>query len=244
MKFFLKLFLFFLFSSLLFARTGFPEKYYKMSSKEAKAFFFDYFEKRVEIENIKILADRLFIKSLVSSTYPKKDTLEYEKLLELQKRYKVRDIYNYSEFLTKIDIIPPSMALAQAATESGWGKSRFFKEANNIFGHWTYNPKIGIVPLQRPQGAKHLVRVFATLEDSIAAYMLNLNRTGAYYEFRLKRKEQRLKNEFINGFKLSRTMTKYSAIGQDYVKMLQSIIRKYRLIEFDKKFYTKIQNLD
>jgi len=245
MKFFIKiLFLSSLVGGSAFASIGFPDKYYKMSSKKAKEFFFNYFEKRIEFENIKILADRLFVKSLLNSPLPKKDSLEYKKLELLQKKYKVQNMYDYSKFLRRIDIIPPSMALAQAATESGWGKSRFFKKANNIFGHWTYNPKIGMVPLERKEGAKHLVRVFSTLEDSIAAYMLNLNRTPAYKKFRDLREKMRSTKIFINGLVLSATMTKYSGIGHDYVKILQSIIRKSQLINYDIKFYEKIKNLD
>jgi len=245
MKFFIKILVFVvLISSTLFGSTGFPDRYYKMSSKKAKQFFFNYFEKRIEIENIKILADRLFIKSLVNYPLPKKGSLEYKKLELLQKKYKVQNIYDYKNFLRRIDIIPPSMALAQAATESGWGKSRFFKKANNIFGHWTYNPKIGMVPLKRKDGAKHLVRVFATLEDSIAAYMLNLNRTSAYKSFRKLRENMRSTKRFINGLQLSTTMTKYSGIGYEYVKILQSIIRRYNLVNYDIKFHEKIKNLE
>lgn len=244
MHIFLKILVVVFLSSSIYAQSGFPDKYYKMSSTKSKQFFFDYFEKRIEIENIKILADRLFIKSMEMSPLPREGTLEYEKLEALQKKYKVQDLFDYPEFLHRIDVVPPSMALAQAATESGWGRSRFFKEANNIFGHWTYNPKIGMVPLERKAGQKHLVRVFATLEDSIAAYMLNLNRTSAYKTFREQRAEMRNKNVFINGLTLSATMTKYSGIGHDYVKILQSIIKKNKLLKFDMKFYSKIKNLD
>jgi len=244
MHYFFKILLVITISSLSYGETGLPKEYYKMSSKKAKQFFFEYFEKRIEIENIKILADRLFIKSLQKSPLPIKGSLRYEKLELLQKKYKVKKIFDYPKYIKKIDIVPPSMALAQAATESGWGKSRFFKEANNIFGHWTYNPKRGMIPLDRGEGKKHFVRIFKTLEDSIAAYMLNLNRTSAYKRFRIIREQMRKNKIFINGLSLSSTMTKYSGIGHNYVKILQSIITKNKLLEYDKKFYHKIKNLD
>ncbi len=243
MKTILKTFI--LVSALFFtlnADTGFPKEYYKLHISKQKAYFFDYFNKRIEIENRKILEERTFIKSLKSNKNLDKNSPEYKRLMELQKKYKVSNIYNYSKYLQRIDIIPPSMALAQAATESGWGKSRFFKKANNIFGHWTYNPKIGMVPLKRAAGKKHLIRIFPNLQASIAAYMLNLNRTGAYYEFRLKRKQQRNTGNYIDGMKLSSTMTKYSGIGHDYIKILKSIIRKNNLVNFDKEFYKKIKS--
>ena len=226
---------------LLKADTVFSKDYYKMHISKQKEYFFAFFNKRIEIENKKILEERAFIKSLNNNKNLDINSKEYKRLEELQIKYKVRDIYNYSRFLERVNIIPPSLALAQAATESGWGKSRFFKKANNIFGHWTYNPKIGMKPLRRPEGQKHFIRVFKTLQDSIAAYMLNLNRTAAYYEFRLKRKEQLLTNNFIDGMKLSVTMDKYSGIGHDYIKILKSIIRKNKLLSYDKNFQNKLK---
>ncbi len=221
------------------ADNGFPKKYYKLPIAKQKNFFFDYFGERIEAENIKILKQREFIKSLNGRKDLNKNSLEYKKLEELQIKYKIQNIYDYEKFLYRVDIIPPSMALAQAATESGWGKSRFFKEANNIFGHWTYNPKNGMVPLKRSEGKKHLIRIFPTLQDSIAAYMRNLNSTSAYSKFRIKRKELRESGNFINGYLLSSTMTNYSGIGHNYVEILQSIIKKNKLTKLDKKFFEK-----
>ena len=226
---------------MLNANSAFPKEYYKLTVKKQKAFFFDYFGKRIDAENMKILKEREFILSLKGKKDLKETSEEYKKLQKLQTKYKVKNIYDYKKFLYRVDIIPPSMALAQAATESGWGKSRFFKEANNIFGHWTYNPKIGMVPLKRSKGKKHLVRIFPDLQASIAAYMRNLNRTKAYSQFRIKRKQQRDNGKFLNGYELSKTMTKYSAIGQEYVKILRSIIRSNKLIKFDKEFFEKIK---
>jgi len=234
----------FVFSLLLVSlkATGFPPNYYKLPLAKKKKYFFEYFIGAIELENRKILKERDFIKSLLGRKNLIEDSFEYKKLQELQVKYKVSYIYDYDNFLKRIDIVPPSLALAQAATESGWGTSRFFKEANNIFGHWTYNPKIGMVPLQRQTGKKHFIRIFPTLQDSISAYMKNLNRTGAYYEFRAKRKVMRLKKEFIDGMKLAKTMTKYSGIGHNYVKILQSIIRKNHLAHYDKEFFDMIRN--
>lgn len=223
------------------ADSGFPQKYYNMSVSEQKEYFFNYFNKRIEIENRNILKERAFVKSLNKNKNLNKNSKEYKKLKDLQAKYKVQDIYNYKRYLERIDIIPPSMALAQAATESGWGKSRFFKKANNIFGHWTYNPAIGMLPLRRPAGKKHLIRIFPTLQASITAYMKNLNRTGAYYEFRLKRKYMRTTGNLIEGMNLSKTMSNYSGIGHNYVKILTSIIRKNKLVKLDKEFQEKIK---
>lgn len=242
----MKVFIKALFTSSLFLvslkATGFSQNYYKMPLLDKKRYFFEFFIGKIELENRKILDERKFVESLHNNKNLNETSSKYKRLKELQVKYKVQNLYDYKRFLERIDIIPPSLALAQAATESGWGTSRFFKKANNIFGHWTYNPKIGMLPLKRKQGKKHLIRIFSTLQASIAAYMLNLNRTPAYYEFRVKRKKQRNSGKFIDGMKLASTMTKYSGIGHNYVKILKSIIKKNNLTHYDKEFFTMMKN--
>lgn len=231
-----------LFCTFLIANTvakGFPQEYYKLSGQKSKDYFFNFLEKKIELENLKILKEREFILSLNGKKDLKKESKEYMQLEEIRKKYKIKNIYDYETYLRRVDIIPPSLAIAQAATESAWGKSRFIRQANNIFGHWTYNKKIGMVPLKREAGKKHMVRIFPTLESSIAVYMRNLNRTDAYKDFRINREKMRKNNTFINGYILSEDMTKYSAIGYEYVKILKSIISKYKLTNLDKKFYNK-----
>ncbi len=219
---------------------GFPKEYYKLHITKQKEYFFNYFAKRIEKENKKILEDREFILSLNGKKDLNPNSKEYKRLEKLKNKYKIKNIYDYEKFIYRVDIIPPSLALAQAAIESGWGKSRFFKEANNIFGHWTYDEKRGIVPQRREEGKKHLIRVFPTLQDSIIAYMRNLNSTNAYGDFRVRRKEQRTNDKLVDGYSLSETMENYSGIGHKYVEILQSIIRKNKLKELDIKFYKQI----
>lgn len=236
-------FLFFIFLSTtcVKADSGMPKDYYKLKGKAAKSYFFNFFAQKVENENLKILEERDFILSLKGKKDLDKNSLAYKRLHSLQKKYKVQNIYDYKTFLRRVDIVPISMAIAQAATESAWGKSRFIKVANNVFGHWTYNPRIGIIPSRREEGKRHLVRVFQTIQDSVSAYIRNLNRTGAYLEFRELRASMREKDQFIDGLKLSKKMDKYSGIGHDYVKILSQIIRKYQLTNYDKLFYKKTQ---
>lgn len=226
----------------LLEASGFPKEYYKLDIKKQKEYFFNYFSKKIEHENMKILEDRAFILSLKGRKNLAIDSIEYKRLEKLKDKYKLEDIYDYDKFIYRVDIIPPSLALAQAAVESGWGKSRFFKEANNIFGQWTYNPKVGMIPLKREEGKKHLVRIFPSLQDAIISYMQNLNRTKAYEEFRKKREEERKNGHFIDGYLLSETMTRYSGIGHKYVEILQSIIKKNKLTQLDKIFYKKINS--
>jgi len=240
----------FLFLGILFALSstfalqakGLPEDYYKIKSvKESKEYFFNYLYEQIKNENKNILAQRAFVKNLLSSNLLSIDlnSPQFLHLLELKKKYRVKKLFSQDEYLKKIDVVPPSMALAQAAVESGWGKSRFIKEANNIFGHWTYNPKIGMLPEQRDEGATHFIRIFKSLQDSISAYMLNLNRNRAYKEFQDKRLEERAKHVNPNGLILSQTMMNYSGIGHDYLSILKNVIERNNLQEYDKKFYSQ-----
>lgn len=221
-----------------------PKEYYDISTtKESKKYFFEYFYNLIEKENIKILQEREFVKNYLNSNILNINysSASFKKLLEIKRKYRIKSLFSKEKYLRKIDIVPPSMALAQAAVESGWGRSRFIKEANNVFGHWTYNPKIGMMPLQRDEGARHFIRVFKTVQDSISAYMLNLNRNRAYKLFQDKRYEQREKGMIPQGMELSQTMLNYSGIGHNYLEILNDVINKNNLINYDKKFYTKIK---
>lgn len=219
--------------------TGFQKNYYNLHLDKQKEYFLNYFKKRIELENYKILNERKFLHALNSRKNLDKSSIEYKYLTKIAKKYKVKNIYNYEKLFKRVDIIPPSMALAQAATESGWGKSRFFKEANNIFGHWTFNAKLGLKPLNRDEDKKHFVKIFPTLQASISSYMRNLNRTNAYKEFREEREKMRSENRLIEGMSLSIQMHRYSGIGHDYASILQAIIRKNKLLELDISFYNK-----
>ena len=134
------------------------------------------------------------------------------------------------------------MALAQAAVESAWGRSRFVKEANNIFGHWTYNSQIGMIPRNRDLGATHFIRIFQSLKESVTAYMLNLNRNLAYKSFQEKRFELKKTAQKIDGLELSQTVLNYSGIAQDYLKILKDIIVLNNLQDYDNRFYQQINN--
>lgn len=227
----------------LFAK-GMPSEYYKIkNTQKAKEYFSEYIYKLTKKENLKILEERSFVKKLLSTSEIQTTINEKQlkRLSELQKRYRVKKLYNLKSYLMKIDVIPPSMSIAQAAVESAWGKSRFTKKANNIFGHWTYNAKNGIIPKRRAAGSKHFIRVFKNLQDSLRAYMLNLNRHTAYKSFQKKRYQSRIKNRDPMGMELSQTMLKYSGIGKKYLRILKSVIKKNKLTNYDKRFYQEIK---
>jgi len=136
--------------------------------------------------------------------------------------------------LARVDIIPPSLALAQAAEESGWGRSRFAKEGNALFGQWTYSAQHkGIKPSERDEGATHRIRAFDNLAHSVRAYMQNLNSHRAYRGLRKMRQQMRAKGSPLDGFLMAGTLTRYSARGENYVMALRSIMEVNGLAAFD-----------
>ena len=180
-------------------------------------------------ENERILADRKKMKLV----YKKKNTTDLEKQWLRQKllEYKVKK-GNMEELLLRMDIIPTSIALAQAAKESGWGTSRFALEGNAIFGQWTWSGN-GIAPLDRASNKNHKILKFPILRASVKAYQNNLNTHKSYTNFRNKRSIMREKNKDISGLELTETLKNYAQTGSEYIKILNQIIRQNRLTDFE-----------
>ena len=180
-------------------------------------------------ENEKILADRNKLK-LVSK---KKFTTDQEKQWLRQKllEYKVKK-GNIEELAIRMDTIPISIALAQAAKESGWGTSRFALEGNAIFGQWTWSGQ-GIAPLNREDNKSHKILKFPILRASVKAYQNNLNTHKSYYKFREKRRMLREKNKIVSGLDLTETLKNYAQTGSEYIKILNQIIKQNRLSDFE-----------
>ena len=137
------------------------------------------------------------------------------------------------ELVKRVDAIPPSLALAQAALESAWGQSRFTRIANNLFGIWTYDPGKGVLPLARESGKKHYVRKFSDAGESLRYYMHLLNTQPAYRKLRELRYRQRLRGETLNGPLLAEGLDRYSAKGKDYVDILRNMIRQHGWQKWD-----------
>lgn len=143
------------------------------------------------------------------------------------------------ELLVRVDIIPPSLVLAQSAEESGWGTSRFADLGNALFGQWTFDE--GIAPLERREGkGNYSIARFETPLDSIRAYMLNLNSHRAYRELRARRREMRLRDERPTGWELARTLTSYSERGDAYVETLHTIMRVNGLAAVDEAYLAEM----
>lgn len=192
--------------------------------------------------NRQILLDREMIIN-IEKKFLRKDLNENElqETIRLAKKYKL----DYSEINLKlfrdlkqrINVIPVSLALAQAIVESGWGQSRFALEGNALFGQWTTNELKGIVPEDRDEDKSHAVRKFDNLTQSVQAYMHNINTHGAYYSFRVVRRiAERVQYTDPVSAKV-KFLAAYAEIGQEYVDKLELIIESNNLREFDRFSY-------
>ena len=200
------------------------------STKLKKETFIKIVLPLIVAENERILADRgklLFLSEKKFTTDTEKQWLR-QKLLE----YKVKK-GDLKELAIRMDIIPTSIALAQAAKESGWGTSRFALEGNAIFGQWTWSGQ-GIAPLDRESNKNHKILKFPILRASVKAYQNNLNTHKSYNKFRQKRLALREKNKTIKGLELTETLNNYAQTGSEYTKILNQIIKQNRLMDFER----------
>ena len=139
----------------------------------------------------------------------------------------------FKRLLLRVDRIPPSLVLAQAAKESAWGASRFAREGNNLFGIRCYTPGCGIVPRKRAPGARHEVKKYEDVGSCVEDYVSNLNTNQAYYELWRIRADLRARGESLSGYLLAKGLARYSSRGTAYVKEIQSLIRFNRLEDLD-----------
>jgi len=147
------------------------------------------------------------------------------------KEYKIKNS-DISELKIRMDIVPVSLAIAQAAIESGWGTSRFALEGNALYGQWTWSDN-GLKPLDNDDDQNHKVMRFKILTASIKAYKKNLNTHSGYAEFREARANLRNQNEKVTGLKLTQYLDKYSAQGKKYTEILKATIKKNSLSDFE-----------
>lgn len=202
-----------------------------------KAQFLDMLRPLVQEKNIKLLKsrDRLL---KIKTEWDEKQSISGVNKRNLEKlREKFHVTYKtYPEderaieiLLLRVDAIPPSMVLAQAAVESGWGTSRFAEEAHNLFGHWCYTPGCGLVPSRRSANAKHEVKKFNNVEESLTAYFNNINTHTAYREWRQLRAQLRHEPTQFTGGIMVAELGKYSSRGSAYIHELRTVIRSNNL---------------
>jgi uncharacterized FlgJ-related protein len=135
----------------------------------------------------------------------------------------------FAELLTRVDIVPPSLSLAQAASESGWGTSRFAAQGNSLFGQWTWGKGLKPTEQRTSKLGDYRVEAFDSTAQAAYSYTLNLNTASAYRALRLKRADLRRQGLHISGTALADTLVNYSERGRAYVDDLEALIRENRL---------------
>jgi len=198
-----------------------------------KQAFFEFLTPMVQDQNQRILELRDRLESIAAElaetghlsrrsqyylTVLRHDYLLDEETLDLDNEALIKRL------LRRIDIVPIPLALAQAASESGWGTSRFAQSANNFFGQWCYVEGCGMVPNQRASDAQHEVAKFSSVRDSVSAYFFNLNTYYPYQDFRARREQVRATGSRPTTGDLLPTLINYSERREAYLEDIRQII--------------------
>ena len=207
---------------------------------ERKQAFFEYMLPFVEEANDQLLQERQEVADLMA-TFERRGSLsrrDRSRVDELLDAYEFDPVEEYErqtflDLLSRVDEIPPSLALSQAALESAWGSSRFAREGYNLFGVWCYDPGCGMVPRRRPAGKTYEVKRYDSPRDSFSAYIKNLNTNRYYVGMRKIRRDLRANEETLSGHELAMGLNRYSQEGWDYVAKVQSLILSNKLDRFD-----------
>jgi Bax protein len=199
------------------------------NSKKRKEFFIQIVLPLIIEENNNIKLDRNTLFTIIN----KSNNLNSEKQW-LEKKYKQYGVKSgdLSTLKIRMDEIPVSLAIAQAAKETGWGTSRFALEGNALFGQWTWSGE-GLKPKEAKEGESHKVMKFNILQASVRAYQRNINTHSTYKDFRKARAKLRDKNKPLDSIELSKYLDKYAETGNQYVEVLQKIIKQNKLQDFD-----------
>ena len=199
------------------------------STNKRKEFFIQIVLPLILKENNNIKLDRKRLFSIIN----KSNNTDLEKKW-LDKKYKQYGIpsKDLSTLKIRMDEVPVSLALAQAAKETGWGTSRFAQEGNALFGQWTWSGE-GLKPKDSDKNEGHKVMKFNVLQASVRAYQRNLNTHSTYKEFRKERAKLRDEGKPLNSIILSEFLDEYAETGNQYVEVLQKIIKQNNLEDFD-----------
>ena len=197
--------------------------------KKRKEFFIQIILPLILEENKNINLDRKRLFSIIN----KSNNSSAEKNW-LEKKYRQYGIptRDLSILKRRMDIVPVSLAIAQAAKETGWGTSRFAQQGNALFGQWTWSGE-GLKPKDAEKSQGHKVMRFNVLQASVRAYQRNINTHSSYEDFRYARAELRDSGKPLDSMILSVYLDKYAETGNEYVKVLQKIIQQNNLKDFD-----------
>jgi len=214
----------------------------ELSVADKKRLFFRLIAPIVLRINELILEDRVRAKELTQRLAQGQSVTPDDQawLTELAVKYKVLkstserlDSDAFTELLIRVDVVPPSLSLAQAASESGWGTSRFAAQGNSLFGQWTWGKGLKPAEQRTSELGDQRIAAFGSTAQAAYSYALNLNTERAYRDFRLKRADLRRQSLRISGTVLAETLLNYSERGQAYVDHLKTLIRQNRLDDAD-----------
>ena len=234
---------FFIFSLLVFAvtlidRNPLPDFSEYTQVQQKKRAFFEYMLPLIQETNQQVIADRKELE-LLAENAPGLNFFQRIKLGQLAEKYFVSqedktDSQVIEQLMLRVDPVPASLALAQAAIESAWGTSRFAVQGNNLFGQWCYTKGCGLVPRNREVGRQHEVAVFSTVSESVESYIRNINTHRAYSDLRANRARLRAEKISVSGYQLAENLLEYSELREKYVDEVQAVIRLNNLARFDK----------
>lgn len=193
--------------------------------------FFAFIRPAIEHKNNQLAKDRAKLEYWYGQISLGSGLTEVEQaaLQKLVKNYRIdkeaSNLQQINDLLVRVDIIPTSLVLVQAANESAWGSSRFARVGLNFFGIWCYNRGCGMVPGGRDTGAKHEVAAFESVDSAISGYFNNINKHNAYHVFRTIRAELRAQDQPLDARILATGLLPYSERGADYVSDITDMLR-------------------
>lgn len=211
-----------------YAIQSLPYGFNTLDPGEKKTVFFRALLPIVLAENLRIWNQRVFLLQQFGHGRIDPQSDAGQELTAIAEQYKVSGDLNdpvvRETLLSRVDIVPVALVLAQAAQESAWGTSRFALEGNNLFGMWTWDSSQGSVPVDRPGGTNHLVRVYPDLQSSVRDYLLNINIGFAYVDFRNLRARMRAAGKPPDALALAGALNRYSITGDEYVSDIRAMI--------------------
>ncbi len=208
---------------------------------DRKAAFYEFLLQMIQTANLEVKKERRWLGQLAMRLLDGGKVTEEERLEigSIEKRYRLKNQAGLSDaqrlgfLLKRVDTVPASLVVAQAAKESGWGTSRFATVANNYFGIWCFYEGCGVTPLRRTAGLSHEVATFADVSQSVRYYVRTLNTHSAYEDFRDMRFRGRVNNQPVSGIRLASGLERYSERGMAYVEEIQDMIVYNKLSRFN-----------
>jgi len=209
------------------------------NASQRKEAFYEYLVPMIHKANQEIILERRWLLALADRMISGQALSRHQlaELVRVERRYAIYKpqrlvAHRIDALLLRVDVVPASLVVAQAAKESGWGTSRFATEGNNFFGIWCFYQGCGLKPLRRNVDLTHEVATFGTVEQGVRYYVRTINSHSAYDELRSMRASARKQAQFIQGEELANGLIRYSERGSAYVQEVQSMIRYNNMQRF------------